>query len=457
VTLRVVNPFDPEVVCELPYDGGELLEKKVAAARSAFLRWRRIGVEERARRVREGIGRFRRESEAIAREVTLQMGKPIAQARREVETCCERAEYMLSIAARTLAPEVLPSAEGFHLRIEHVPLGVVLNVAAFNYPLLIPVNVVVPALLGGNAVLLKHSPRTPLCGKAFERAFDPPDFSGVVTGLVLTNEETVRLIEDPRIDHVAFTGSAEGGRAVYLAAARRLIDAGLELGAKDPAYVASDADLESTVADVVDGACYNAGQSCCAVERVYVHRSLYPEFLERARTLLEAYRLGDPMDERTTMGPLADPGALVRLEGQVEDAVRRGARLLLGGKRVPGVRGNFFPPTLLADVPNEAQAMQEESFGPLLPVLAVSDDEEALARMQETRYGLTASVWTRDRERAERFARELDAGTVYQNRCDYLEPSLPWTGLRDSGVGTTLSKYGFYGLTRRKGIHFRGA
>jgi acyl-CoA reductase-like NAD-dependent aldehyde dehydrogenase len=236
-----------------------------------------------------------------------------------------------------------------------------------------------------------------------------------------------------------------------------VVDCGLELGGKDPAYVAEDADLPFAVENIIDGACYNAGQSCCAVERVYVQRRRYDEFLERAKALLERYRIGDPIEEGTTLGPLAIRASLDFLEGQVADALRRGAKLLLGGKRVPNIAGNFFPPTLLAGAPNDAEVMQEESFGPIVPVLAVSDDDEALRLIQQTRYGLTASIWTSDRERAERFAREIDAGTIYQNRCDYLEPALPWTGARDSGIGSTLSRYGFYHLTRRKGIHFREA
>jgi acyl-CoA reductase-like NAD-dependent aldehyde dehydrogenase len=455
LALRVENPYDGSLVCEIPFDSKAQLERKVSRAREALRHWRRVPLEERARHVREGIGRFLAAGEEIAREVTRQMGKPLREARREVDTACARAEHMLSIAPRTLDPEILPAPPALHFRIEHAPLGVVLDIATWNYPLLVAVNVVVPAILAGNVLLLKHSPRTPLCGAQFERAFDVPDSPGVVTSLVLTNDQTADLILDERVNHVTFTGSVEGGRAVYAVAARRLLDAGLELGGKDPAYVAADADLEFTVPNVVEGACYNAGQSCCAVERVYVHRSVYGEFLERARTLLERYRLGNPLEEETTMGPLAEAGRQDLLERQVDDAVRRGARLLLGGRRLEGSLRRFFPPTLLAEVPNDAVAMQEESFGPLLPVQAVSGDEEALARMEDSRFGLTASIWTRDRERAERLAREIETGTVYQNRCDDLEPSLPWTGARSSGVGTTLSKYGFYALTRRKGIHFR--
>ena len=452
--LKVTSPFTQETVCELPYDDESSVERKLALAHRRFLAWRNVPLAERIDRIREGMQRLRAMAPEVAREITLQMGKPIREARREVDTCCDRAEHMISIAEDALAAEVLPAKEGFHLRIEHAPLGVVLDLAAWNYPLLIPVNVVVPALLAGNTVLLKHSARTPLCGLRFERAFGEGDPPSLVQSLVLGHEAVARLIEDPRVAHVAFTGSVEGGREVYRRTAERFIDAGLELGGKDPAYVAEDADLDFAVENVVDGACYNAGQSCCAVERVYVHRRHHDAFLEKARKLLEVYRLGDPLDESTTMGPLASRAALDLLEGQVDDAVRRGAKLLVGGKRIPG-KPNFFPPTLLAGVPNDADAMQEESFGPLVPVLAVGDDREALERMGDTRYGLTASIWTADRERAERFAREIDAGTIFQNRCDYLDPALPWTGVRDSGKGSTLSRYGFYALTRRKGLHFR--
>jgi acyl-CoA reductase-like NAD-dependent aldehyde dehydrogenase len=454
--LQVVNPYNQEVIRELPLDGPERVAAKVAAARAAFARWSRLPLEERTRRVQAGLERFRLRGEEIAREVTLQMGKPIGEARREVQTLFERAEHMLSIAPTTLAPDVLPEKDGLHRRIEHAPLGVVLDVAAWNYPLLIPVNVVVPALLAGNTVLLKHSARTPLCGEHFARAFGDPELPGLIASLDIDHDQTAALVADPHaVDYVAFTGSVAGGQAVYRQAARRVLDVGLELGGKDPAYVAADADLAFTVENVVDGACYNAGQSCCAVERVYVHRRVYDEFVDRARETLKGYRLGDPLDESTTMGPLASRSALDTLEGQVGDAVRRGARLLLGGKRMPDTKGNFFPPTLLADVPNDAEVMQEESFGPLLPVRAVEGDDEALRQMNDTRFGLTASVWTRDRARADHFAAELRAGTIYQNRCDYLDPALPWTGVGESGKGSTLSPYGFYHLTRRRSVHFR--
>ena len=453
--LKVINPYDQKVICELPWDEGNLLNKKIIDAHQAYELWRHLPLDERIRQIKLGLELFRISAEDIARDITTQMGKPIVQARREVETFFERAEYMISIARASLTPEILPEKEGLHRRIEHAPLGVVLNIAAWNYPLLIPANVVIPALLAGNIVLLKHSAKTPLCGQAFEMAFGKLEPPGLVTHLVLSHEQTSRLIEDNRIHYVAFTGSVPGGSQVYRAVAKRFIDVGLELGGKDPAYVAEDADLDFSVENVVDGACYNAGQSCCAVERVYVHHKVYKAFLSKAHTALEGYQIGNPLDEKTTLGPLANRSSLETLEHQIKDAMSRGGRLLFGGKRLQGSEANFFLPTLLADLPNDAEVMQEESFGPLIPVMSVANDDEALSCMADSRYGLTASVWTTSRERAERFARDLEVGTIYQNRCDYLDPALPWTGVRDSGMGSTLSHYGFYHLTRRKSIHFK--
>jgi len=454
-SLKVLNPFDQSVVCDWTMDTPKTLAAKLGSAEKAYQKWHRLSLDERIRQVREGLKRFRASGAETARQITQQMGKPLAQSEREVETFFERAEYMVSIAKDTLSPEILPHKEGFLRRIEHRPLGIVLNLAAWNYPLLIPVNVIVPALLAGNAVLLKHSAMTPLCGQAFEKAFGHLDVPGLVTAISATHEDTARLMKDPRITYVAFTGSVEGGRKMAQQTAAQLIDVGLELGGKDPAYVAEDADLDFAVANIVDGACYNAGQSCCSVERVYVHRRHYDAFLQRAQGVMTAYRLGDPLKSETTMGPLAQRAALPRLEARVAKARAQGARVLCGGKRLPKSRGNFFPPTLVADVPQAASLMQEESFGPILPVRAVAGDDEALALMNDSSMGLTASVWTQDPARADRLAGALEFGTVYQNRCDYLDPALPWSGARQSGQGSTLSRFGFYALTRRQSIHFR--
>jgi acyl-CoA reductase-like NAD-dependent aldehyde dehydrogenase len=452
MTLKVITPYDQSIYRELEFDTAEKIETKVRDAQTAFARWRRVPLAERVQELRKGLDYFRDHQDTIAADITMQMGKPIREAHNEFGGLFERAEHMLAIAEDTLRPEPLPPQEGFQRRIEREPLGVVLDIAAWNYPLLIAVNVVVPALAAGNAVLLKHSAKTPICGEHFQRAFD--HLPGLMTNLVLSHDQTSDLIRDPRIAHVVFTGSVNGGRHVHRTAAGRFIDVGLELGGKDPAYVADDADLAFTVPRVVDGALYNAGQSCCAIERVYVHRKVYDVFIEQALDALQRFQPGDPMDPGTTLGPLADPAAIEVLDRQVQDALRRGARLLAGGGRLGGSRGNFYLPTLLADVDTHAEVMYEESFGPLLPVRSVEDDAEALEQMNASRYGLTASVWTRSRERAEWFAARLEAGTVYQNRCDYLDPGLPWTGVKDSGRGSSLSRYGYYALTRPKSIHF---
>ena len=451
--LTVTNPFDGQTVCELPYDTQETIDTKLTQARQAFDVWRKMSLSQRITKIESSLAKFRSESDNIARDVTLQMGKPIAQSRGEIDGFFLRAEKMISIAEEALSPDVLPQKPGFVRRVEHAPLGVVFNIAAWNYPLLTPVNVVIPALLAGNVVLLKHSAKTPLCGRHIAAAFEGIGPPGLVSDLIVTHKQTDQIIADPRVDHLSFTGSVDGGRQLYLGAAERLIDVGLELGGNDPAYVCQDADLEFTVENVVDGACYNAGQSCCAVERAYVHTSVYDEFLSRAQQTMAAYCLGDPMDDATTIGPLATRSAVDLLQRHVDDAVNRGARLLCGGKHRSGTQ--FYEPTLLADVPQEAAIMREESFGPILPVQCVSDDEEAVLRMNDSDLGLTASIWTTDSARAERIAAQLDAGTIYQNRCDYLDPALPWTGWKDSGSGSTLSPYGFHHLTRRKSVHFR--
>ena len=454
VTVSLVNPATGERSRSVACDSPAALEAKLEGARAARKRWRERPLRERVAAVAAAMEYFRAEREAVARDVSLEMGKPIAQARGEVDTLLARTQYMLGIAERELAPDRLPAKAGFELRIEHEPLGLVLCIAPWNYPLIVPGNVIVPALAAGNAVVLKHSPKSPSVGVHFERALaklPEPVFANVL----VPDAAAGKLVADPRCDFVAFTGSVRTGRSVYETASRRLAPVGLELGGKDPAYVAADADIAFAAENIVDGACYNAGQSCCAVERAYVHESRYAEFLERAEKVLRNYVIGDPLDEATTLGPLVDRAALRTVGLHVVDALQRGARLVCGGKQVLDRPGFFFEPTLLADVPDDALVMREETFGPVLPVRSVASDDEALALMNDSRYGLTASVWTRDQARAERFVRELEAGTVFQNRCDYLDPSLAWTGVKESGLGATLSRYGYLHLTRLKSVHAR--
>ncbi|MCX6927817.1 MAG: aldehyde dehydrogenase family protein [Verrucomicrobia bacterium] len=452
-SFRLTSPFDGREIASLSFDGPEAIERQLAAARAAALAWRDVPLSERIARVEAALPGIAADEEAAAREISLQMGKPLAQARGEVRTFLSRARQSLADAPAALAAEVIENSPLFHRAIVHEPKGVVLTVAAWNYPLLIVVNSLVPALLAGNAVVLKHALLTTLTGARIARWFSGLGVPNLVQHVVASHEGIAGIIRDPRIDHVVFTGSVRGGRQISSAAAERFIDVGLELGGKDPAYVAADADLGRAVENLVDGAFYNAGQSCCGIERVYVHASLYDAFVQRSIPLMKAYRTDDPLAESTTLGPMARASALDELDAQVQDAISQGARILTGGRR----EGPFYLPTLVTGAPQSSAIIQEENFGPILPVIKVADDAEAIRLMNDNRYGLTASVWTTDPDRAAAMSRKLNAGVVFQNRCDFIDPALPWSGWGDSGRGSSLSRHGFYALTRRKGLHLRKA
>jgi acyl-CoA reductase-like NAD-dependent aldehyde dehydrogenase len=456
-THTVDNPFTGDVAASLEHTSAAKLDATLERARSAAKALRAMSLEERVKLVLRACEAMEARTDAIARDITRQMGKPLSQARGEVGGMAGRLRHMAAIAPESLADIILPPKEGFERRIAKEPLGVVLDLPAWNYPLLTAVNAIAPAVLAGNSVVVKHSPRTPLCGEHFARAFAEAGApEGTVQAIFLDYAATEKLVGDSRIDHVLFTGSVLGGHKMQAAAKDRFLHIGLELGGNDPAYVAPDCDFDKTVENIVDGAMYNAGQSCCAVERVYVHQSLYQRFIDAAEPLVRAYVMGDPESDKTTLGPIAQPWHPAELEAFIQDATRRGAKLVHGGRvtQVNG-KGRFFEATLLRDVSADARVMKEESFGPLLPVTAVRSDEEALALMNASTLGLTASVWTSDRERADRMARQLEAGTVYMNRCDSLDPALPWSGVKDSGRGVTLSALGFDSLTRPKALHYR--
>jgi acyl-CoA reductase-like NAD-dependent aldehyde dehydrogenase len=456
--LVVDNPYTLDVATRRPLAEAPDVDRILDAARAAARGYAQTPLKDRVALCLAVVVRMEAHAETIAADISRMMGKPLKQARGEVSGMAKRARYMASVAEATLADTVLPPQEGFERRIARAPLGVVFNLPAWNYPLLTAVNVVIPAVLAGNAVVLKHSPRSPLCGEHFADAFrDAGAPAGLVQALHCDHEMAGRILADPRIDHVAFTGSVSGGHKVYAqAAASRFVDVGLELGGKDSAYVAEDCDFDKAVDGLVDGACYNAGQSCCAVERAYVHRSLYDRFVEAAVALMKSYRLGDPMAAETSMGPIAQPHHPLFIERQIEQAKAQGARVLVGGKRteVEG-RGRFFEPTVIVDVAPHLDVMRVETFGPVLPIVPVDSEEQALALMNDSDLGLTASIYTKDRDRAERMAQRLEVGTVYMNQCDTLDPALPWTGVKDSGKGSTLSSIGLLHFTRPKSINFK--
>jgi acyl-CoA reductase-like NAD-dependent aldehyde dehydrogenase len=458
-SFRIDNPYSGEIVADRRFATAQEIESIVARAHRAQRGWARVALPERVASCERFCAAFERDGERIAREITAQMGKPLAQARGEVKTCLSRARHMMSIAAESLRDEPLPPIPGFTRFIQNAPVGVVLDISAWNYPLLITVNVVVPAVLAGNAVLVKHATRTALCGEAFARAFAEAGApEGLVQAVHADHDVCARIAARPEIGFVSFTGSVRGGHEVYRAVAQtRFIDVGLELGGKDPAYVAPDADLDYAVVNLVDGAFYNAGQSCCGIERIYVHASVYDRFLEGAVAETRNLRMGDPLDEGTTLGPMAQPDAPARLEAQIAEARSKGGRVLCGGKAtsVEG-KGRFFDPCVVSDATHQMHGlMVEESFGPIVGIARVASDDEAVRLMNDSPYGPTASIWTRDEERAFRVGSQIETGTFFMNRCDYLDPALPWTGVKDSGKGASLSRFGFYSVTRRKSFHLR--
>jgi acyl-CoA reductase-like NAD-dependent aldehyde dehydrogenase len=386
------------------------------------------------------------------------MGRPIRYAPNEVRGTLERARHMIAIAPEALLDIDPGPKEGFSRFIRREPLGVVLTVAAWNYPYLIAVNSVIPAIMAGNAVVLKHSAQTPLCAERFLACFREAGLpEGVFQILHLSHDLTSRAIADPRVGFVAFTGSVAGGHAVQRAAAERFVGTGLELGGCDPAYVRHDADLAHAIENLVDGAFFNSGQSCCGIQRIYVHRSLYEAFVEGAVALTRGYVLGSPLEESTTLGPVVRTQAAGQIRAQIAATVAAGARAVIDEREFPASRAGtpYLAPQILLDVDHAMPLMQEEVFGPVVGIMPVRDDDDAIALMNDSSFGLTAAVWTTDAEAAIAIGDRVETGTWFMNRCDYLDPALAWVGVKDSGRGCTLSRVGYEHLTRPKSFHLR--
>lgn len=457
-TLKTYSPIDNSLYVERTYASQQEIESALIKAQSAQQLWRLASVAEREEYCLAAIHALVAEKEAIAEELCWQMGRPIRYAQGEVNGMEERAKYMISDAKSALAPIELPEKAGFIRYIKREPLGVLFVIAPWNYPFLTAVNAIIPALMAGNAVVLKHSAQTPLVAERFDQAFKKACLpQGIFQFLHLTHECTEQLIQSPLIDSVAFTGSVAGGEMVERVAAGRFIHVGLELGGKDPAYIRADADLEHAVETAIDGAFFNSGQSCCGIERIYVHQNVYEEFVSKAVAFVKQYKLGRSDDPETTLGPLVRASAADFVRNQIKEAVEQGAKTHINSADFaldkPG--SPYKAPQIVTQVNHHMRLMREETFGPVVGIMPVTGDEEAIKLMNDSDFGLTAAVFTRDIDKGIAIGEQLNTGTFFINRCDYLDPALAWVGVKNSGRGCTLSSLGYEYLTRPKSFHIK--
>jgi acyl-CoA reductase-like NAD-dependent aldehyde dehydrogenase len=456
--FQTISPIDGSVYVERQNASPAEIEQALTDAARVQIEWRNLSIAERAAYCSRLVDAFVADRERIASELTWQMGRPIRHSPNEVNGFEERARYMIGIAESALSDIQIEPKTGFTRFICREALGVVLVLAPWNYPYLTAVNSIVPALMAGNTVILKHSANTPLCAERLADAAKAADLpAGVFQYLHTTHDGIASMIGDARVDFVAFTGSVAGGHAVQQAASERFIGTGMELGGKDPAYVRADVDLNHAVENLVDGSFYNAGQSCCGIERIYVDSRIYDAFVDGFVELTRQYVLDDPLKSETTLGPMVSARSADFVRGQIVEAVRQGAKALIDESAFemskPGTA--YLAPQVLVDVNHQMRVMTEESFGPVIGIMKVASEDEAVTLMNDSDFGLTASIWTQDEEAAISIGSRVETGTLYMNRCDYLDPSLAWTGVKDSGRGCTLSAIGYEQLTRPKSFHLR--
>jgi acyl-CoA reductase-like NAD-dependent aldehyde dehydrogenase len=457
-TLQVRNPATGKLEATLPADDAKSVKAKYLRARAAHAQWGRLPLETRIAAIERFRERVIAETGKLAAVLTSEVGKPITQSRNELKGFIPRVDFFLAQTAKTLRPrKVFDDRAGkMEERISLEPLGVIANISAWNYPWFVGGNVFVPALLTGNTVLYKPSEYASLTGLEIERLLHE---SGVpkdaFIALVGAGEVGAALLKQP-VDGVFFTGSYGTGKKIAEAVAGRMIKLQLELGGKDPVYVCEDVDIAAAAAGIADGAFYNTGQSCCSVERIYVNERIYEPFIDAFVKEVKGFARGDPASDKTYIGPLTRAPQVDVLEAQLEDAVKKGAKVLVGGKRPRG-KGNWFEPTVLVGVNHTMDVMREETFGPLIGIMPVKDDSDAVRFMNDTDYGLTAGVYTKSRSRAERILERVHAGSAYWNCCDRVSPRLPWSGVGHSGMGLTLSTAGIETFTRPKAWHLRGS
>ena len=453
--MKIINPATEEVIREIKEDSADALATKFRSLNSAQPHWHRVPLEDRVAILKKFAGLLDENIESLAKILTSEVGKPLQQSRNEIKGAQTRIKWLTDNASRYLSDEVMAMADGMEERISYEPLGVVCNISAWNYPYLVGVNVFVPALLAGNTVMYKPSEFAAITGIEIEKLLKQAGIPADAFQLASGGKSTGEALLDLPFDGYFFTGSYKTGKYIYEKVASKMVPCQCELGGKDPLYVADDvADVSSVAAATADGAFYNNGQSCCAVERIYVHEKIYDKYVDAFRSAVHSWKKGPPTDDGVYFGPLTRKDQLSVLESQIKDAVSKGAQVALGGKRPEG-KGFYFEPTVLTNVNHKMEVMREESFGPVIGIMKVKSDEEAIHLMKDTAYGLTASVYSNDQSRAERILREIDAGTGYWNCCDRVSAAVPWSGRKHSGFGSTLSHAGLRAFVRPKAYHLR--
>ncbi|KAI9757594.1 MAG: hypothetical protein M4579_003407 [Chaenotheca gracillima] len=459
-TITTISPStNKPILTRNGLSDSELLELPTTAT-EAFTSFRKTSLAERQAIIRKALSLITKKQDELARELTEQMGRPIAFGTKEISTAVARGEYMLSISEETLKDTEGQAEKGFHRYIRKEPVGPVLILFAWNYPYLLLVNSLIPALLAGNSVILKPSPQTPTIAEQVQKIFLE---AGLPENVIQyfhcgSPSRLDSIIRSPKIKLICFTGSVAGGLSVQSAASDRVVPVGLELGGKDPAYIRADVDVKWAAEEIVDGAVFNSGQSCCSLERVYVDAKIHDDFVAAVQDVLKGYKLGDPFDKSTHVGPVISKRAVETIKAHVSDALEKGAKDSTpenASFASPPADGNYVKPTLLTGVNHDMVVMRDETFGPVIPVMKVKNDAEAISLMNDSEFGLTASIWTKDVAKGEQLADDVEAGTVFVNRCDYPSPDLAWTGWKNSGKGVTLSRFGFDQFVKLKSFHLK--
>ncbi|KAI5463454.1 Aldehyde/histidinol dehydrogenase [Mariannaea sp. PMI_226] len=459
-TITTISPNTNEPILTRNGASAADLELLPKVATEAFESWRKTTLKERQAIVRKFLDNLAAKKEELGEELTAQMGRPINYTAGEVATAVKRGDYLLKISDEALKDTDGEAEKGFKRFIRKIPVGPVLVIFAWNYPYLILVNSLIPALLSGNTVILKGSPQTPTVVEQAAKLFHEAGLPEGVLQFFHSGSPSIMetIVRNPLISLVCFTGSVAGGLAVQKAASDRIVGVGLELGGKDPAYVRSDVDISWASEEIVDGAIFNSGQSCCSIERVYVDEKIHDDFVAAVQKVLKGYKLGDPFDKSTHLGPVVSKRSKNAIEEHVKDALSKGAKDVTPENETfsnPPPKGNFVKPTLLVDVNHSMRVMTEETFGPVIAVQKVKSDAEAVKLMNDSEFGLTASIWTKDTDRGYELADDVEAGTVFVNRCDYPSPDLAWTGWKNSGKGQTLSRFGYDQFVKLKSYHLK--